>query len=74
MPILREDAKDAAEITEIQARTITGLVKDGFTAESSKAAVIGQNMNLLVHSGLVSVQLQAPGATAPKPTNAGGDS
>lgn len=72
MPILREDAKDAAEITEIQARTITGLVKDGFTAESSKAAVIGQNMNLLVHSGLVSVQLQIPGATPPKVTPNGG--
>lgn len=69
MPLLREDAKDAAEITEIQARTITGLVKEGFTPESSKAAVLGQNMTLLQHSGLVSVQLQAPGST---PTPAGG--
>lgn len=57
---LREDAKDAAEITEIQARTITGLVKEGFTSESAKAAVLAQNMDLLEHTGLVSVQLQAP--------------
>lgn len=65
MPILREDAKDAAEITEIQARTITGLVKEGFTPDSATAAVIGQNMTLLKHTGLVSVQLQPPGTTAP---------
>ncbi len=71
IPLLREDAKDAAEITEIQARTITGLVKDGFTAESSKSAVLGQNMALLVHSGLVSVQLQPPGST-PTPAPTGG--
>lgn len=67
MPLLREDAKDAAEITQIQAATISGLVKEGFTWESAVAAVMGQNMQLLKHTGLVSVQLQAPGTTAPKP-------
>lgn len=65
MPLLREDAKDAAEITEIQARTIAGLVKEGFTADSSVAAVLGQNMSLLKHTGLVSVQLQLPGTVVP---------
>lgn len=60
---LREDAKDAAEITQIQATTITSLVKEGFTPESAKAAVIAENMDLLVHTGLISVQLQAPGTT-----------
>jgi hypothetical protein len=64
---LREDAKDAAAIVEIQARTITALVQDGFTAESAKAAVLAQNMALLEHTGMVSVQLQMPGAE-PKPT------
>jgi len=72
MPILREDAKDAAEITETQARTISGLVKEGFTPESAVAAVIGQNMTLLKHTGLVSVQLQPPGTTAPTNPTAGG--
>ena len=38
------------------------LVKEGFTADSAKAAVLGQNMSLLQHSGLISVQLQPPGA------------
>jgi len=64
MPLLREDAKDAAEIESIKALTIGGLVKEGFTPESSIAAVMGQNMSLLSHSGLVSVQLQPPGASA----------
>lgn len=59
---LREDAKDAAEIVEVQARTITGLVREGFTPESAIAAVMAQNMSLLVHTGLVSVQLQRPGS------------
>jgi phage portal protein BeeE len=65
MPLLREDAKDAAEIQQIQATTITMLVREGFTAESATAAVIGQDMNLLDHTGLVSVQLQPPGTVAP---------
>ncbi len=64
MPILREDAKDAAEIEETKQRTIVGYVKDGFTPESAVAAVQGQNVTLLQHSGLVSVQLQPPGGPA----------
>lgn len=61
---LREDAKDAAEIVRIQAVTINELTREGFTPESAKAAVINENMGLLVHSGLVSVQLQPPGISA----------
>lgn len=61
MPLLREDAKDAAEITQIQAATIAALVKEGFTADSATTAVVGQDMTLLQHTGLVSVQLQPPG-------------
>jgi hypothetical protein len=59
---LREDAKDAAEIVEIQGRTITGLVREGFTAASAVAAVLAQNMTLLEHTDQVSVQLQRPGS------------
>ena len=65
MPILREDAKDAAEIEQIKMSTITGYVKEGFTADSAVAAVNGQDVKLLRHTGLVSVQLQPPGTTAP---------
>lgn len=69
MPLLREDAKDAAEITQVQAATIGQLVRDGYTSDSAKAAVVANDMALLVHTGLVSVQLQVPGST---PTPAGG--
>ena len=67
IPLLKEDAKDAAEITQIQATSITTFVNGGFTAESAVAAVLGQNMGLLKHSGLVSVQLQAPGSQQQPP-------
>jgi len=60
MPILREDAKDAADIQQVQANTITALVKDGFSPESAITAVTSQDMTQLVHTGLVSVQLQPP--------------
>lgn len=62
MPLLREDAKDAAEITQVQAATVAALVAAGYTSDSAKAAVIANDMSLLVHTGLVSVQLQVPGS------------
>lgn len=67
MPILREDAKDAAEIEQIKANTINQYVRDGWTPDSARAAVQAQDISLLVHSGLVSVQLQAPGTTPGAP-------
>lgn len=71
MPILREDAKDAADIEQVKATTIGGLVKDGFTPESAVAAVMGQNMNLLKPiPGWISVQMQ-PQTGAPSPDNNG---
>lgn len=67
IPFLREDARDAADIEQIKAETITKLVREGFTAESATAAVLAQDMSLLEHTGLVSVQLQPPGVTAAPP-------
>lgn len=61
MPILREDARDAAEIQSVLATTIVKYVVEGFTPESSIAAVMAQDPSLLVHTGLLSVQLQPPG-------------
>lgn len=72
MPILREDARDAAEIEQIKMSTITGYVKDGFTPKSSVAAVIGQDVSLLEHSGLVSVQLYEIGGQPVLPVGGGG--
>jgi phage portal protein BeeE len=65
VPLLREDAKDAAEIQQILAATIRQLVDGGFEPASVIAAVTGQNMSLLKHSGMLSVQLQEPGAPPP---------
>lgn len=65
IPFLREDAEAAAKIEQIKAETITKLVREGFTAESAMTAVHAQDMTQLKHTGLVSVQLQPPGALAP---------
>ena len=59
---LQEDEKDAAVITASHASTINSLVREGFTPESATEAVTTGDMNKLVHTGLVSVQLQEPGA------------
>jgi phage portal protein BeeE len=61
VPFLREDAKDAAEIQGVQARTIRTLVDAGYTPASVMAAVTANDWSLLVHTGLFSVQLQKPG-------------
>jgi phage portal protein BeeE len=63
---LREDQKDAATIQQTNAATINTLITAGFTAQSSVAAVTNGDMTLLVHSGMVSVQLQPPGAGVPE--------
>jgi hypothetical protein len=73
IPLLREDAKDAAEIEQIKATTITGYVKEGFSPESAIAAVNAQDVSLLKHTGLVSVQLQPPGSTLPGTGGQGGN-
>ncbi len=65
MPILREDAKDAADIEQVKQTTINGYVVNGWTPESAVAAVAAQDISLLKHSGLTSVQLQPPGQAAP---------
>jgi hypothetical protein len=62
---LREDARDAAEIQGVESRTIRTLLDAGFTADSVQAAVLAQDWSLLTHSGLFSVQLQAPGTAVP---------
>jgi hypothetical protein len=75
---LQEDRKDAADIGLIKAQTIAAYVREGFTAESAKAAVGAEDESLLVHTGLVSVQLQPPGtktidgSTTPAAIGAGG--
>lgn len=58
---MREDARDAADIEFVKSQTIRTLVDGGFEPLSVVKAVEAQDMNLLVHTGKVSVQLQPPG-------------
>lgn len=62
---LRDDESQAADIQSKQAGTIRALVDAGYEPSSVVAAVEAEDFTLLVHSGLYSVQLQEPGATAP---------
>lgn len=61
---LREDAGDQAKITAQNAQTIRTLVDGGFDPASATAYVASGDPTDLVHTGLVSVQLQPPGTSA----------
>jgi phage portal protein BeeE len=58
---LREDEADAANIQNVRAQTITQLIREGFDAASAISAVDNDDFRLLIHTGLVSVQLQPAG-------------
>ncbi|MBX6382173.1 MAG: phage portal protein [Microbispora sp.] len=58
---LREDRADVAEIQAKQAQTIRQLVDAGYDPASVVAAVQAEDLSLLRHLGLYSVQLQPPG-------------
>jgi hypothetical protein len=58
---LREDAKDLAEIQQIKASTLSTLIMAGYTPDSAAAAVEAEDLSLLEHTGLTSVQLVPPG-------------
>jgi hypothetical protein len=73
IPFLAEDQKDRAEIQQAHAQTIRTLVDAGYTADSVVAAVTAEDMTLLQHSGLFSVQLQPPGTQTPAKEGDGAD-
>lgn len=58
---LHEDRKEAAETQSMQATTMSTLVNAGYTPESVIAAVDAEDWSLLVHTGMLSVQLLPPG-------------
>lgn len=62
IPFLQEDRKDAAEVLKSHASTISTLITAGYDPDSAKDAVISGDFSRLVHTGMVSVQLQVPGA------------
>ena len=72
VPFLREDEKDAAEIAAVKAQTISSYITAGYEPESVIAAVEANDLRILTHSGLYSVQLQHPGeGPQPQPTMQG---
>lgn len=62
---LRDDTQDIATVQSTQAGTMSQLIAAGYTPDSVTEAVMREDFSLLVHSGLVSVQLQAPGGADP---------
>ena len=70
---LRQDETDQAEIQKQQSSTITSYVRDGFTPESAVDAVLTDDVSKLVHTGLTSVQLQAPMTEDDDAANVGDD-
>lgn len=60
---LAEDKKDLAEVHKLETEQMRSLIDSGWEAESVKDAVITGDWTQLQHTGLFSVQLQAPGST-----------
>lgn len=65
IPLLQEDMKDAAAIMKERMLTIESAVRAGYTPDSATAAVDADDITLLKHTGLYSVQLQPPGTQTP---------
>jgi hypothetical protein len=68
---LQEDQKDAGAIMQAHSVAIKTFVDAGYTPESAVKAVAADDLSLLVHTGLVSVQLQPPGSNPPSDGGAG---
>lgn len=64
---LRADRTAVADIQQTVAATIASYIQAGFTPDSAVAAATNGDPTLLVHTGLVSVQLFVPGAGTPDP-------
>lgn len=58
---LREDQEQVAKRKEIDAATITQLVRDGFKWKSAVEYVLQDDLSLLEHTEMFSVQLMPPG-------------
>lgn len=59
---LQQDARDDAQVIQMQASTIRSLVDGGFDPGSAVNAVTTGNLGSVVHTGLLSVQLLPPGS------------
>ncbi len=68
---LQEDEQDAAEIRMRNASTMRQLVDGGFDPDSVVAYVDSDDLTVLTHTGLLSVQVQEPGAQQQPAADAG---
>lgn len=64
---LQEGEKERADTMQVLAAAANTLITAGYTADSITAALAASDVTLLKHSGLVSVQLQAPGSAPAGP-------
>lgn len=62
---LRQDRQQLAQIRNLESTTLSSYVLAGFTPDSSIQAIKHNDITLLEHTGLFSVQLQPPLTTAP---------
>lgn len=59
---LQDDMKDRAEIQQTQSQALKALIDGGFEPDSCVKAIDADDISLLKHSGLTSVQLLPPGS------------
>lgn len=73
LPFLAEDAKDQAEIRQMQATVLRTLADAGWKPDAAAEFLRSGDLGALIgqHSGLFSVQLQPPGSTLPTPATSG---
>jgi phage portal protein BeeE len=62
VPFLQADITDQSQAQQLDSTTILSLINSGFEPDSVVIAVSTGDLTVLKHTGLVSVQLQAPGA------------
>jgi hypothetical protein len=73
VPFMRDDATDIASIQQTQAAAISSLIMQGFDPKSVINAISQNDMSLLKHTGLASVQLQPIGSPKALPPSGNGN-
>lgn len=64
IPALAEDVKKRADVQQVQAAAINTLITAGYEPDSVVRAIVADDLRLLAHTGMTSVQLSPPGAAA----------
>jgi phage portal protein BeeE len=63
IPFLRMDKTEEAAVQSQEASTIAVLIREGYTPDSVQESVVNHDWSRLVHTNLLSVQLQPAGTT-----------